>query len=100
MTLDPHIVAVIAVMTVAALVCRLSGFWFMRLIPITPRVEAGLKAIPLAVMFGIMIPPVMRGGIAETVGMFATMAVVKLGANDLIAVLVGMGSVALIRQFA
>lgn len=97
MTMDPHILAVIAVMTASAFACRLSGFWFMRLIPITPRVEAGLKAIPLAVMLAIMIPPVMRGGIPETVGMFATMAVVRIGANDLVAVIVGMGSVAGLR---
>lgn len=97
MSMDTHILAVIAVMTATAYACRLSGFWFMRLIPITPRVEAGLKAIPIAVMLGIMIPPVMRGGVPETIGMLATMAVVRLGANDLVAVIVGMGSVAALR---
>jgi uncharacterized membrane protein len=97
MTFDQTIVITIAVMTAAAAACRLSGFWFMRLIPITPRVEASLKAIPLAVMIGIIVPPVLKGGIAETVGLVMTMAAVKLGANDLIAVLLGMATVAAMR---
>ncbi|MEQ1647552.1 MAG: AzlD domain-containing protein [Hyphomicrobiaceae bacterium] len=97
MTFDQTILIIIAVMTAAAAACRLAGFWFMRLIPITPRVEAGLKAIPIAVMIGIIVPPVIKGGIPETVGLIATMAVVKLGANDLIAVLIGMASVAATR---
>lgn len=97
MTFDQTIVITIAVMTAVAAACRLSGFWFMRLIPITPRVEAGLKGIPLAVMIGIIVPPVLKGGIPETVGLVTTMAAVKLGANDLIAVLIGMASVAAMR---
>ena len=97
MTLSHDILIVILVMGIAAALCRLCGFWFMRLIPITPRVEAGLKAIPLAVMIAIIVPPVVRGGVPETIALFATLAVVRLGANDLIAVLVGMGSVAAAR---
>ena len=97
MTFDPKILTIIAVMTVMAAACRLAGFWFMRLIPITPRVEAGLKAIPLAVMIGIIVPPVLRGGIAELVGLATTMLAVKLRANDLIAIIVGMATVAVLR---
>jgi uncharacterized membrane protein len=96
-TLSPRVAAIIAVMTAAALLCRYVGFWFMRLIPITPRVEAGLKAIPLAVMIGIILPPVLRGGVPESVALALTIVSVRLGANDLIAVIVGMGSVALLR---
>ena len=94
MTFDTTTALVILIMTAVVTVCRLAGFWFMGLIPITPRVEAGLRAIPLAVMIAIMVPPAMRGGIPETAGLILTMAAVRLGANDLIAVLIGMGSVA------
>ena len=97
MTFDSTTLAIIGVMTVMAAVCRLTGFYFMHFIPITPRVQAGLKAIPIAVMIGIMLPPVMRGGIPEAVGLAAALTVTRLGANDLVAILVAIGSVAGLR---
>jgi uncharacterized membrane protein len=98
MTATPDVLLIIAVMTAAAALCRLGGYWFMGLIPITPTVESGLKAIPLAVMIGIMVPPVMRGGIPEAAGVAITMAAVWLRANDLVAILLGLSTVAALRQ--
>ena len=92
-----HTELVIAVMTAGAIVCRLAGFWLMGLVPVTPRVQAGLNAIPLAVMMAIMLPPVLHGGLPEALALAATLAAVRLGANDLVAVLIGMASVALAR---
>ena len=100
MTFDPTTMTVIAVMALAAAVCRLSGYWFMRLIPVTPRIEAALKAIPLAVMIGIILPPVLRGGLPESAGLAATLIAMRLTGNDVIAVLAGMGGVALMRWLA
>ena len=97
MTLDTTTLVAIAVMAVAAALCRLSGFWFMRLIPITPRLAAGLDAIPLAVMIGIILPPVLRGGIPESVGLVATVMAMRLTGNDFVAVITGIGSVAAAR---
>ncbi len=99
MSAEPRTLLIIAAMTVAAALCRLVGFWFMRFLPITPRLEAGLKAIPLAVMVGIIAPPVLRGGSAEWVGLFITIAVVRLLGNDLLAIMTGMGAVAAVRFF-
>jgi uncharacterized membrane protein len=97
MTFDPTTLAIILVMTVAAALCRMAGYGFMRFVPLTPRIEAGLKAIPLAVMIGIMGPPVLRGGVPEVVGLAATVVAVRLSLNDLIALLAGMGAVAALR---
>jgi uncharacterized membrane protein len=88
---------VVLVMALAAAFCRLAGFFFMGLIPITPRLEAGLKAIPLAVMLGIIIPPVLRGGIPEAIGLAATLLAMRLSGSDVAAVLAGMSGVALAR---
>ena len=97
MSADPQTLIVILVMTVAAAFCRLAGYSFMRFIPMTPRIEAGLKAIPLAVMIGIIGPPVLRGGIPEIAGLAATIVAVQLRGNDLVAILCGMGAVAAAR---
>lgn len=98
MTFSDKALLLISVMAVAAAICRFSGFWLMRFVPITPRVQAGLAAIPVAVMAGIMAPAVVRGGIPETAGLIATVAAVKLGGNDLVAIVAGLASVALLRQ--
>ena len=100
MTLSPTTLQIILVMAAAVLICRLAGFWLMRFVPVTPRVEAGLNAIPLAVMIGIMLPPVLHGGLPEAIALAATLAIARLGANDLVAVLVGMASVAMARALA
>ncbi len=100
MTLDPWALLVIVVMAAAAALCRLLGFSFMRFIPVTPRVEAGLNAIPLAVMIGIIVPPVIRGGFPELAGLLVTILTVRLRGNDLVAILAGMGTVGLLRAVA
>lgn len=99
MTMGTETLLAIAVMTAAAAICRLSGFWFMGLVPVTPRIEAALGAIPLAVMIGIMVPAVMKGGIAEALGLIAVFAAVRLKVNDLVATLAGLVVVAAVRQF-
>ena len=91
---------IITVMAVAAALCRLTGYWFMRLVPVTPRFEAGLRAIPLAVMIGIIGPPMIHGGWPEWAGLLATIAAVRLTGSDLLAILSGMGTVAGLRMVA
>lgn len=97
MSLDPQTLAVIVAMAVAAAACRYAGFAFMRFIPLTPRVRAGLAAMPLAVMLAIILPPALRGGWPEAVGVAATLAAVTLRGNELVAVVAGMSAVALTR---
>jgi uncharacterized membrane protein len=90
---------VIAVMTFAAAVCRLGGFWFMGFVPMTPRIDAGLRTLPVGVMVGLMVPAVVRGGWPEAVGIGVVMALTKLGLNELIATTAGLGAVAGMRAF-
>jgi len=98
MTASADTLTVIAVMTLAAAICRGGGFWLMRFVPLTPRVHAALNAIPIAVMMGIMAPALVRGGVPESAAVAATAGVVKLGGNDLLAILAGLATVALLRQ--
>ena len=84
-------------MALAAALCRVAGYAFMRFVPVTPRIEAALGAIPLAVMIGIIVPPVLRGGVPELAGLAATLLAVWLRANDLVAIVAGMAVVAAVR---
>ena len=94
MSIDPQTFTVIAVMTAAAAICRYAGFWFMRLLPLTPRVSSALDAIPLAVMLGIIVPPALRGGVPEVAGIAVAALAVHLRGNDLLAIISAMATVA------
>lgn len=84
-------------MAAASYACRLAGYLLMGYVPITPRVEAALKAIPLGVMIGIVMPTVLRGGLPEWLGLAVVFAVMKWTGKDVVAALAGAGAVALCR---
>ncbi len=82
----------------ASLVCRLSGFWVMRFVYITPRVEAALKATPLAVMVGLVVPAAVRGGLVEIVALAVTALAIKITKSDLLSAVIGVAVVAIGRS--
>lgn len=98
MGVDPNTTAgfaiIIAVMTVAAYLTRIAGFFLMRFVAVTPRVEIWLKALPLAIMGAILGPIVAHGGPAEYAGFAATIAVYYWRRNDIVAAFAGMAVVA------
>jgi uncharacterized membrane protein len=60
-------------------------------------VEAALRAIPLGVMIGIVMPTVLRGGLAEWLGLAVVFLVMKWTGKDVVAALAGALAVALCR---
>jgi len=91
--------AIIAVMAVAAYLTRVAGFFLMGFVAVTPRVEAWLKALPLAIMGSILAPIALHGGPAEYAGFAATIAMFLWQRNDILAAIAGMATVALARAF-
>lgn len=94
---DSHFLLAIAAMAAASYACRLAGYLLMGYVPITPRVQAALKAIPLGVMVGIVTPSVLAGRLPEMVGLAVVFAAMKLTGKDVVAALAGAGAVALCR---
>ncbi len=94
---DRHTLDLILVMAAAAALCRFAGFALMRFVMLTPRVEAALAAMPLPVMLAIIIPPALRGGWPEMAGIVATIAAVLVRGNEIVAIIVGMSTVAFAR---
>ncbi len=76
---------------------RAGGFWLMGLVTPSPRVEAWLKQIPGAVLVALIAPTVLASSIAETLAAVATVLVAIRTKNVLIAMLVGVATVALLR---
>lgn len=89
--------AMLAVMTAAALACRLGGFLLMGWLPATPRIEAALRATPLSVMAGITAMALAAGQMADAVALGGVVVLTVLTRNDVLAALVGVALVAALR---
>jgi len=87
----------LAVMTAAAFLCRMAGFTLMRLVPVSPRIEAALRATPLAVMAGIAVLALQSGGLAEALALTAVVGLTVLIGSDVAAALLGVVIVAALR---
>jgi uncharacterized membrane protein len=100
MMVRPEFWPFLGLLAAASLACRFGGFWLMRFVTITPRLEAALKATPLAVMAGIVVPAALRGSWPEWLGIAATVCVIRIWNNDLAAALAGVAVVAGLRLAA
>ncbi len=85
------------VMAAAAFLCRVAGFTLMRLVPVSPRIEAALRATPLAVMAGIAVLALQSGGLAEALALTAVVGLTVLIGSDVAAALLGVVIVAALR---
>ncbi len=97
MSLDPEVLVAILLMALTTYLCRAGGFFLMRFVPITPRVEATLRALPIALMGAILGPIAWNGGPAEWVGLLVAIVAMRLSNNEFIAVLLAIATVAGIR---
>lgn len=98
MSVRPEYWAFLLVLAAASLFCRFGGFWIMRYVMISPRLESTLKAAPIAVMAGIVVPAMLRGSWPEWLALVAAAAAMRLSGSDLFAAIVGVAAVALLRS--
>jgi uncharacterized membrane protein len=91
---DADITLAVLVLAAVSYACRAGGFLLMRFVRITPRIEAALRAVPLAVMVGIVMPSAASGRVPELAALPAVAIVMKLTGNELAAALVGLAMVA------
>ena len=99
MAVDLHFLLAILAMALASFACRVTGYFLMGYVPITPRVQGALKAIPLGVMIGIVMPSVLAGKVPEMVGLVVVFVAMKLTGKDVVAALAGAGAVGICRYF-
>jgi uncharacterized membrane protein len=90
----------LAALALASYACRVAGYLLMGVLTITPRLEAALRATPLGVMIGIVMPSAASGRLPELAGLLVVGAVMKITGRDLVAALCGAATVAACRRLA
>lgn len=91
---DTDFMIAVGALAVASFFCRAGGFMLMRYVRITPRTESALKAVPLAVMIGIVMPAATAGQVPELIALVAVGLVMKRTGNELLAAVAGLVVVA------
>lgn len=87
------------VMAAAALFCRVAGYMAMRHLPASPRIDAALRATPLAVMSAIAAIAIAQGGAIEAMALCAAVGLTFILRNDIAAALLAVAIAALLRAF-
>jgi uncharacterized membrane protein len=93
MVIRPEALTAILLMGLASYACRAGGFFLMRYVTMTPRVEAWLQAIPIALVGAILGPVAVNGGPAEWLGLVAAILLMRVTGSDFAAV---VGSITLV----
>jgi uncharacterized membrane protein len=93
MSLSTSFPVLLLTMALVSYACRAAGFFMMKFVPMTDRLDNALKATPLAVMSGISEITAVNGNVAEWVGRACVAGCMWLTRNDLVAALVGVAAV-------
>jgi uncharacterized membrane protein len=89
----------LAIAAVAAMtyLMRVSGFWIMGHVTVTPRVRRMLDALPGSVVTAIVLPVVAKSGLPAVLAVMAVIGVMIVRRNDFIAIAAGLAIAALAR---
>lgn len=65
MIIDPANLAAILAMAVATWCTRVGGLWLLQIVRVSPRGQAALDALPVAVLTAVIAPSLVKGGPAD-----------------------------------
>jgi uncharacterized membrane protein len=89
--------AIILAMALATYACRLSGYWLMGFVELTPRIRRGLNALPGAVVASLVVPGAIAAGVVGVAACAVAVLTMWLTRRDIAAMLAGCASAAALR---
>ncbi len=95
--MNPPLWGMLAVTVAAALFCRFAGYLVMRYLPPSYRLDAALKATPLAVMAGITAQALAAGGLVEALALSFAVGLTLMTRNDVMSAVAGVALAAALR---
>lgn len=87
----------VLLMTIATFTCRAAGFLFMSRVPVTPRIERALKALPGSIVIATILPVAAQSGLPAILGLGAAVAAMAVTRFELAGVFAGLAMVAAAR---
>jgi uncharacterized membrane protein len=93
----PDVLQAILLLGVVSYACRISGFFLMQYVTVTPRVKAWLRSLPVALTGSIVAPLVFNGGLAEWIGLATVVGLMRLTSNEFLSAIAAVVVVALAR---
>lgn len=92
-----EILQAILLLGIVSYTCRISGFFLMQYLTVTPQVKAWLRSIPVALTGAIVAPIAFNGGLPEWLGLAAAVGLMRLTANEFLSAIGAVVVVALAR---
>jgi uncharacterized membrane protein len=87
----------ILAMAAATYAMRAGGFWLMARVPLTPRVQRMLAALPGSIIAATVLPIIAKGGPVAMLAIATAALVMVVRRNDFLAVLAAMSMAAAMR---
>jgi uncharacterized membrane protein len=100
MSIRPEILYAIFVLGLVSCACRFGGFFLMRYVSITKRVETWMRAIPIALVGAILGPVAFKGGLPEWLGLATAVGVMRYTGNEFLGAFGAVAVVAAARALA
>ncbi|MEA5388677.1 AzlD domain-containing protein [Haloarculaceae archaeon H-GB11] len=97
LSLDPLVVGVVLAMAVVTYATKAGGLWLLGRVEPSERAEAGLDALPGAVVVAILAPELVGSGPPGWLGAAVVALVTHRTGSVLLAMVTGVGSVVLLR---
>lgn len=98
MTIEPHNLLLIVLVTAATLAIRLGGAMIMARVSLGPSARAAFEAMPVAVMTAVLAPAALTQGWPEALAAIIAV-IVGLRAPMYMVIVTGMGCVVLFRMW-
>jgi uncharacterized membrane protein len=92
-------VLAIAAMTLVTFLCRIAGVVVMSRVRLTPRIERGLRALPGSIILATILPVVIDNGLPASIALSAAIVAMAVTRIDIVGLLVGLGTLSIIRAF-
>ncbi|MFL5023288.1 MAG: AzlD family protein [Microvirga sp.] len=92
-------VLAIAAMTLVTFLCRIAGVVVMSRVRLTPRIERGLRALPGSIILATILPVVIDNGLPAIIALSAAIVAMAVTRIDIVGLLVGLGTLSIIRAF-
>jgi uncharacterized membrane protein len=95
----PTAAIVIGLMALATYLCRVSGYFIMHAVPLTPALQRALAALPGSIVAAAVLPTIERAGLAAGLGLAAALATMLIRRSELLALAVGLAVAAAGRAY-